>query len=380
MVTTRRLFGLDPSGVSGLFTFGPRIVSFEPRHQASDEYVVPGFIDLQINGAFGIDVMSASAADLREISRRLVTEGTTAWLPTVITAPLDQIEGVDRVIAEAMAAQEEARRAARAAGTRCAESAILGMHLEGPFLSPHRLGIHPSLRLSPKVEALQQVVRLNTLRLITIAPELDGALEAIRTLAEKRIAVSIGHTNASYEQAIAGVAAGARMFTHVFNAMPPIHHRAPGAAGAALSDSSAMAALIADGVHVHPTMLQIAWRARGPGGTIFTSDRVSLAGSTRANAALFGGRVSARILHGAARGADGTLAGSIITMLDAVRIMRRYTDIDARGIMDAGAYNAARVLRLDDRGNLLPRSRADLLLFDRQLDLKAVFIDGQEIQ
>ncbi len=380
MVTTRRLFGLDPSGVSGLFTFGPRIVSFEPRHQASDEYVVPGFIDLQINGAFGIDVMSASAADLREISRRLVTEGTTAWLPTVITAPLDQIEGVDRVIAEAMAAQEEARRAARAAGTRYAESAILGMHLEGPFLSPHRLGIHPSLRLSPKVEALQQVVRLNTLRLITIAPELDGALEAIRTLAEKRIAVSIGHTNASYEQAMAGVAAGARMFTHVFNAMPPIHHRAPGAAGAALSDSSAMAALIADGVHLHPTMLQIAWRARGPGGTIFTSDRVSLAGSTRANAALFGGRVSARILHGAARGADGTLAGSIITMLDAVRIMRRYTDIDARGIMDAGSYNAARVLRLDDRGNLLPRSRADLLLFDRQLDLKAVFIDGQEIQ
>jgi len=377
---TRRLFGLDPSGVSGLFTFGPRIVSFEPRHQASDDYVVPGFIDLQINGAFGIDVMSASAADLREVSRRLVTEGTTAWLPTVITAPLDQIEGVDRVIAEAMAAQEEARRAARAAGTRYAESAILGMHLEGPFLSPHRLGIHPSLSLSPKVEALQQLVRLNTLRLITIAPELDGALEAIRTLAEKRIAVSIGHTNASYEQAMAGVAAGARMFTHVFNAMPPIHHRAPGAAGAALSDSSAMAALIADGAHVHPAMLQIAWRARGPGGTIFTSDRVSLAGSTRAKAALFGGRVSARILDGAARGADGTLAGSIITMLDAVRIMRRYTDIDARGIMDAGSYNAARVLRLDDRGNLLARSRADLLLFDRQLDLKAVFIDGQEIQ
>jgi N-acetylglucosamine-6-phosphate deacetylase len=134
VVTTRRLFGLDPSGVSGIFTFGPRIISFEPRHRASDECVVPGFIDLQINGAFGIDVMSASAGDLREISRRLVTEGTSAWLPTVITAPLDQIEGVDRVIAEAMAAQEEARRAARAAGTRYAESAILGMHLEGPFV------------------------------------------------------------------------------------------------------------------------------------------------------------------------------------------------------------------------------------------------------
>lgn len=340
---------------------------------------MPGFIDLQINGAFGIDVTSASAADLREISRRLVSEGTAAWLPTLITAPLGQIERIDRVIAEAITAQEEARRAARAAGTRFAEAAILGMHLEGPFVSPHRLGVHPPLNLLPQGEALQHVMRLNTLRLITMAPELDGALDAIRTLAEKGIAVSIGHTDASYEQAMAGLAAGARMFTHVFNAMPPMHHRAPGAAGAALSDSSAMAALIADGVHVHPAMLQIAWRARGPGGTVFTSDRVALAGSTSGDASLFGGRANATVLDGAARRADGTLAGSVITMLDAVRIMRRYTDIDARGIMNAGSYNAARVLRLPDRGNLLPRSHADLLLFDRQLDLKAVFIGGHEI-
>jgi N-acetylglucosamine-6-phosphate deacetylase len=379
-VTTRRLLGLDPSGVSGLFTFGPRILSFEPRRRASDEYVVPGFIDLQVNGAFGIDVTSASATDLREISRRLVSEGTSSWLPTLITAPLDQVERVERVIAEAITAQEEARRAARATNTLFAESAILGMHLEGPFVSPHRLGVHPPLNLLPQGEALQHVMRLRTLRLITMAPELDGALDAIRTLVDKGIGVSIGHTDASYEQAMAAVAAGARMFTHVFNAMPPLHHRAPGTAGAALSDSRAMAALIADGVHVHPAMLQIAWRARGPGGTVFTSDRVSLAGSTSENAALFGRRTSATVLDGAARRADGRLAGSIITMLDAVRIMSRYTDIDAHGIMNAGSYNAARVLRLRDRGNLLPRSHADLLVLDRQLNLKAVFIGGQEIE
>ena len=124
------------------------------------------------------------------------------------------------------------------------------------------------------------MLALRTLRLITMAPELDSALDAIRTLVDKGIGVSIGHTDASYEQAMAAVAAGARMFTHVFNAMPPLHHRAPGVVGAALSDSRAMAALIADGVHVHPAMLQITWRARGPGGTFFTSDRVSLAGST----------------------------------------------------------------------------------------------------
>jgi N-acetylglucosamine-6-phosphate deacetylase len=378
-VKTRRLRGLDPSGVPGLFTFGRRIVSFEPVRRASAEYVMPGFIDLQINGAFGIEVMSASASDLREIARRLVKEGTTAWLPTLVTAPLDQIVNVDGVIAKAIAEQEEARRAALAAGNCFAEAAILGMHLEGPFVSPHRLGVHPPLNLLPQGEALEQMTRLKTLKLITMAPELDGALDAIRTLTDAQIAVSIGHTDASYDQAIAGVAAGARMFTHVFNAMPPLHHRAPGAAGAALSDSSAIAALIPDGVHVHPAMLQIAWRARGDAGTVFTSDRVSLAGGRRGHTALFGGSASATILDGAARLGDGTLAGSIITMLDGVRIMRRYVEIDAHGIMNASSYNPARILRLRDRGNLLPRSHTDLLLIDRQLELKTVFIGGHEI-
>jgi N-acetylglucosamine-6-phosphate deacetylase len=345
--------------VAGLLTFGPRIVSFEPRRRAPGEYIVPGFIDLQVNGAFGIDVMSASATELREISRRLVVEGTTAWLATVITTTLDQVERIDRVIAEAIAEQEEVGLAARARRTRCPESALLGMHLEGPFISPRRLGIHPPLNLLPEGEAFERVMHLETVRLITLAPELDGALDAIRVLADKRIAVSIGHTDADYDQAMAGVAAGARMFTHVFNAMPPLHHRAPGAAGAALSQCSAMVALIPDGVHVHPAMLQIVWRARGPHGTIFTSDRVSLAGSTDRNT-LFGGEASTSIVDGAGRRADGTLAGSIITMLDAVRTMRRFADIDMRGIMDAGSRNPARVLELRDRGNLLPRSRADL--------------------
>jgi N-acetylglucosamine-6-phosphate deacetylase len=377
VIKTRQLLGIDPSGAFGLFTFGPRIESFEPRTGAPAEYVIPGFIDLQINGAFGIDVASASATGLREISRRLVAEGTTAWLPTLTTAPLDRIERVDHIIGEAITAQNEARRTALAAGNGFAEAAILGMHLEGPFISPHRLGAHPPLNLLPRGSALQRVMDLNTLRLITMAPELDGAPDAIRRLAEKGIAVSIGHTEASYCEAMAAVAAGARMFTHVFNAMPPLHHRTPGVAGAALSDSRAMAALIADGVHVHPVMLQIAWRARGARGTIFTSDRVSLAGSGQT--APSHGRTEATIFGGAARLADGTLAGSIVTMLDMVRIMRQYTDIDARGITHAGSYNAAWVLGESDRGNLLAGSHADLLLFDRCLELKAVFVGGHEI-
>jgi N-acetylglucosamine-6-phosphate deacetylase len=346
----------------------------------SDEYVMPGFIDLQVNGAFGIDVMSASPTDLSYISQRLVKEGTTGWLPTVITASLDHIEQADRAIATAMAAQEEARSAAQAAGVAFAESAILGMHLEGPFISSRRLGAHPPLNLLPQDEALERVMNLNTVRLITMAPEVSGAFNAIRALARKQIAVSIGHTNASYEQAMAGVAAGARMFTHVFNGMGPLHARAPGAAGAAMSDTSAMAALIADGVHVHPAMLQVAWRARGATGILAVSDRVSLAGDGSGNATIFGGETSATVVDGAARLHDGTLAGSVITMFDAVQNMRRHTDISPSGIVSATSRNPANVLRLTDRGNMLQGSHADLLLMDREFGLKAVFIGGHELE
>jgi N-acetylglucosamine-6-phosphate deacetylase len=376
---TPQLLALNSNGAPGRFSFGSRIIGFEVDHRPTAEYLLPGFIDLQVNGAFGIDVMSASADELREISRRLLAEGTTAWLPTVITASLDRLERVDGIVSEAIEAQAGARQAAHAAGVGFNESAILGLHLEGPFLSPHRLGVHPQLNLLPEEKTVERVMGLKTLRLITLAPELDGALDAIRRFAAQQIAVSIGHTDATYEQAMAGVAAGARMFTHLFNAMPPLHHRAPGAAGAALVNSVAMAALIPDGVHVHPAMLQIAWRARGPGGTIFSSDRVALAGSAQQEGALLGGAVRAAIVDSAVRRSDGALAGSIISMLDAVRNMRRHTNIDVRGVINGSAYNPARVLRLRDRGNLLPGSHADLLLMDREFNLKAVFIDGHEV-
>jgi N-acetylglucosamine-6-phosphate deacetylase len=278
-----------------------------------------------------------------------------------------------------MAAQEEARRAARAAGTRYAESAILGMHLEGPFLSPHRLGIHPSLRLSPKVEALQQVVRLNTLRLITIAPELDGALEAIRTLAEKRIAVSIGHTNASYEQAMAGVAAGARMFTHVFNAMRPLHHREPGIIGAALKPSAAIAAVIPDGVHVHPEVLGLIHRSRRSDGMILVSDSILLAGAPTFENGAMPGSSAIRLERGAAWLPDGTLAGSVISLLEGVRLMVNKSGASVAEASLMAATNPARLLGLNDRGALRKGARADLLLLDSQLGLKSVFITGREI-
>jgi N-acetylglucosamine-6-phosphate deacetylase len=223
------------------------------------------------------------------------------------------------------------------------------------------------------------VLQLKTLRLITLAPELDGAFEAIRLLNARGIAVSIGHTDATYEEARAGVEAGARMFTHLFNAMPSLHHREPGAAGAALSIPPIHAAVIPDGVHVHPAMLRLAWEALGDR-LILTTDRIALAGGDKTESTLFGGAVNgATVADGAGRLPNGTLVGSIITMLDGIRIMDKCANIGFFGASRAASHNPTSILHLVDRGSLTCGTRADLLLLDQELNLKAVFIGGNEI-
>src|SRR5271163_3104332 len=157
----------------GDLTFDDRVVRLRKHQNAIDDYIIPGFIDLQVNGACGIDVMSATAGELLELAHCLAHEGTTGWLPTVITSPLETIERVDAVIAEAMAAQAETDRVAPNDSASLPGATILGMHLEGPFISPNRRGVHPPFNLLPLGAALDRVSRLKTLKLITLAPELD---------------------------------------------------------------------------------------------------------------------------------------------------------------------------------------------------------------
>ena len=373
----------EPTGVilDGLVSFDRRIARIGRRRSRIDDYIFPGFIDLQVNGAYGIDVMSAGVDDLLEMSHCLAHEGTTAWLPTVITSPLETIERVSNTIAEAMAAQAEIERAtAKDGDARPVGAAILGMHLEGPFISPAQLGVHPGFNLLPQGEPLERVLQLKALKLITIAPELEGALDAIRMLRERGVAVSIGHSNATYEQTRAAVEAGACMFTHVFNAMRPLHHREPGVAGAALDLSrfrGPYVAMIPDGQHVHPAGLRFARRASG---SFLTTDRVALTGTDGTSRPLFGGLVTgARVENGAARLADGTLAGSVVTMLDGVRIMRQHTALSEFSAAVMTSQTPARIIGAKDRGAIKPRARADLVVLNRDLKLKAVFIGGREI-
>ncbi len=358
----------DGSIVAGLIRFDARISSIEPS-DASSDYVLPGFIDVQVNGSHGIDVMGASADGILEIAQNLAREGTTAWLPTAVTSPIDHIERVHHAIRQAI----ERQRGGDSRGAR-----ILGMHLEGPFISPMRLGAHPKLNLEPRGEAFERVMALEHLKIVTLAPELPGAVDAIRRLTSRGVVVSMGHTNATFEEASAGIAAGARMFTHLFNAMRPLHHRDPGIVAAALTNAIAIPAVIPDGVHVAPEILRLIFMARTAERMLLTTDKVSLAG-TAADSSLTVGREQARVANGAVRLSDGTLAGAVISMLDGARLMMDKTGADIGGVAMMGAFNPATLLGDTQRGSLHAGAASDIIVLNSALELKAVFVGGREL-
>jgi N-acetylglucosamine-6-phosphate deacetylase len=358
----------DGSIVRGQVTFTDRITALDAITDVGDDYILPGFVDLQVNGSHGIDVMDASADALATLSRHLAREGTTAWMPTAVTAPIEKIVQAHDSIATAF---DNSKRDDSSDG-----AAILGMHLEGPFISPLRLGAHPKLNLEPRGDAFERVLAMRALRLITLAPELPGAIDAISKLTARDVVVSIGHSNATFDEANAGIEAGARMFTHLFNAMRPLNHRDPGVIAAALAPSAAFAGIIPDGVHVHPAMLRLAFDARGRGGLIVVTDKVALAGTTGSEKIV--GRARATIRDGAARLDDGTLAGSIISMLRGVRIMVEKAGVSIGDAAVMAATNPARLIGASDRGVIQIGARADLILLSRTLELKSVFIGGRQ--
>ena len=214
--------------------------------------------------------------------------------------------------------------------------------------------------------------------MITLAPELEGALDAIPRFIGRGVTVALGHSDASYDQALAAIAAGATTVTHTFNAMRPLHHREPGLIGAALTHPGLYPAVIADGVHVHPAVLSLVCRSAK---AFLVSDRVGPAGTASTSSmSLFGGFIrDARVIEGAARLPDGTLAGATATILDGLHLLSRHSLVEPAAFPRLFSGNAAGLLGLADRGRLTPRARADLLLLDRDFRLKAIFLAGNEL-
>ena len=319
---------------------------------------VPGFVDLQVNGFAGVDFFEADADGYRRAGEALLESGVTGYLPTFITAPEEQL----------LAALREVP--ASSDGPR-----ILGVHLEGPFLSPLRLGIHPaSARRDPDVGLLERLLAAGPVRLMTLAPELPGADELIETLLRREIAVSCGHSNATLEEANAAFDAGVRTVTHLFNAMRPFRHRDPGIAGAALARDDVIVQLILDGVHLAPETANVVWRAAA-GRVALVTD--AMAGATLTNGSHRIGGIEIEIRDGVARGPSGALAGSTLTMLDAVRNLHAL-GAPLEDAVTAATEVPARVLRLPAVGRLGVGLPADVVILTDELEIDRVLVDGRE--
>ncbi|MCC7361469.1 MAG: N-acetylglucosamine-6-phosphate deacetylase [Anaerolineales bacterium] len=330
---------------------------------AGGQLLSPGLIDLQLNGAFGRD-FTAEPAAVWPVAAQLPRFGVTAFLPTIITAPPGAMEA-----AQAALAQPPDKDTIRAQP--------LGLHLEGPFLNPARRGAHPPEHLrAPDPTPAAAWSPATGVRLVTLAPELPGALPLIETLAARGVVVSLGHTDAAYAQAQAGLAAGARYGTHLFNAMAPFSHREPGVIGALLEAAPVAVGLIADGVHVHPSAVRLAWRAKGPDHLCLVSDAMAGLGLGAGRYQLGGREV---LVDGnAARLADGTLAGSLLSLDEAVRRLQRFTGCDFADAVAAASAVPAAVLGLPERyGRLAEGARADLVLWTAERQVAATWVGGR---
>jgi N-acetylglucosamine-6-phosphate deacetylase len=328
-----------------------------------------GLVDIQINGAFGVDFAAADEADWDEVAARLPSTGVTSFQPTLITAPLPQlIAGLDTAT-EARDRQEDGPYAR-----------ILGVHLEGPWLSPKKHGVHEARHLSEPtpeaLDALMSAMGFDILTLLTLAPELPGALEAIKRLSGAGVKVSIGHTDATAAQVEAAADAGATLVTHIFNAQRGLAHREPGVPGAALSDNRYRVGLIADLHHVAPEICTLIFRA-APGRVVLVTDAIAAAGMPPGKYVLAGIPVELGE-DGVPRNADGTIAGSALTLDQAVRNLLGL-GIPVPTVIEAASKIPALALGRTDLGQIAIGARADLVHWTEDFHPARTWVDGREL-
>jgi N-acetylglucosamine-6-phosphate deacetylase len=328
--------------------------------------LAPGFIDLHVHGADGADFMDADDETSARILRFHARHGTTAMAATTLSGTHADLLAAIRSIA-------------RLATQRPTGAEICGIHLEGPYINRDRAGAQAKQTIRPA--EIHELTELHDLApqlrwIVTLAPEIEGAHAVMEHFAD-RILFSIGHTSATYGEALAGLEWGARHFTHLFNAMPPLHHRDPGAIGAALTSIDATAELIADGVHVHPAVLRIAVQAMA-GRIALITDAVRACGMPDGEYSLYG--QSLTLADGAARLADGTLAGSVLTMSRAVQNMVERAGFPVQSILPLATEVPAKILGVGDhKGKIEVGYDADLVVISPRFAIDRVFVRGAEL-
>jgi len=338
----------------------------EPVIDSQGLLVVPGFIDIQINGGFGYDFTTHPEA-IWEVGARIAAAGVTAFLPTIVSAH-----------AATYARAIEVVRTGPPAGYRGATA--LGLHFEGPMLSPRRRGAHLTRHLrEPSLDAVDGWSLEAGVRIVTLAPELPGASQVVRTLVDRGVVTSAGHSDASIDEARKAFAHGVRLGTHLFNAMSGFGHRSPGLAGALLAHPTIPAGIIADGIHVHPAALAVAWRAKGPDGLLLVTDAVAVRGAAAGADPMRLGDRTISIESGAPRARDGTLAGSSLAMDAAVRNVVAFTGCTLDEAITAAASTPARVLEEPSRGAIRPGAAADFALLTSDLRVAATIVGGHTV-
>ena len=343
---------------------------FEPAEteviDAGEGFIVPGFIDMHVHGGGGFDIMDGKYEAVKQVAAAHSRFGTTAFLPTTMTMSKDKIIESLKSVKEAIVK-----------GTGAAE--ILGVHLEGPYINSERKGAQKKEDIkNPSIEEFLEfnLASGDLIRLLTIAPEIPGAIELIHWLSEHKIIASVGHSNATYEQVQESIRAGLNHVTHTFNAMSGLNHHEPGVAGAALSSPELTVEMIADGVHLHPAVMKILTRVKGAEKIVLITDAIRATSMPEGTYDLGGQDVI--VSNGQARLKDGTLAGSILTMDKAVRNMISMVGVSFEEAIQMATINPAKCLGVQGRkGSLAAGKDADIVILDKKLKVRLTMVKGK---
>src|ERR1700681_1664977 len=335
-----------------------------------DTVLAPGFVDIHMHGGAGLDVMRAASSDLPRLGQFLVTHGVTGYFPTTVAAPLEATYAALGRLADSIEAA--------ASNGDSLQARPLGIHLEGPFLSHKRRGVHPPENLlAPTVEIFERLWQAahGHVRMLTIAPEIPGAMEVIAEAARRKVCVSIGHSDAEMPIAQDAVKAGARHATHTFNAMRPLDHRAPGVIGEVLSDDRLSADIIVDGIHVAPPIVKLFLLAKGRERAVLITDAISATGMPDGRYQL--GPIEVDVKDGKCT-SNGSLAGSVLTMDRAVKNVLKFSSWSLQDAVRAATLNPARVVGLSGHHGILARgARADFIVMSPSGEVLKTIVSGR---